>query len=215
MYRARNSSRALPIIALIVVGIIGGGAYFVFDNVFNSSSSDDAVPTMFVPATWTPEGIANLPTQLAVTPTSPVANDLPTLFIPNMGVIAPVVTLFISEGRWDVDGLGPRVGHLQRTPWLDEPGNIVLAGHVEMSDGRLGVFAGLENLQLGDSIIVTENAVDHSFAVTDVKYVQPDDLSVLYSTDKSTITLITCSDFNFVSQQYEQRVIVVGERVTG
>jgi LPXTG-site transpeptidase (sortase) family protein len=216
MYRSGNRRGIVPIIALIIVGVIAGGVYFLVDNLIVESPDQNAMPTVFAPPTWTPEGFVALPTQPinSAIPTIDPNRELPTLFIPNLGVVAPVVTLFIEDGKWDVDGLGPRVGHLQRTPWLNDGGNIVLAGHVEMQDGRLGIFSKLDNLQQGDSILLTEEQVDYRYAVSEIKYVQPDDLSVLYSTDRSTITLITCSDFNFFSQVYDRRLVVVAELIS-
>lgn len=218
MYRSRRGGGIAPILVLVVLGIVAGGGYFLYDNVFRGSSGPEALPTVFSPPTWTPESVVVVPTVTAAANAIPTLDpnvEFPTIFIPNAGVVAPIVTLFVENGQWDVDGLGPRVGHLQRTPWLNQPGNIVLAGHVEMQDGRVGVFSTLGNLQPGDDIVLTEQQVDYRYAVREVKYVQPTDLSVLYSTDSDTLTLITCSDFNFLEQAYARRLVVIADSIPG
>ncbi len=204
MYR-QTARRSVPLIILIVVGIIGGVGYFVFDNIFGSSAALNQGGNATQPPAVVAGATQPLPTATSAgTPTV----DGPTLFIPTAGVSAPIITVFFNNGLWDVSHLGMSVGHLQRTPWLNERGNVVLAGHVEMADGRTGIFATLESLQMGDRITITEAERDYHYSVTSVKHVAPDDLTVLQPSAQPSVTLITCSDYNVVSDVYEQRLVV-------
>lgn len=210
MYR-QSTRRGVPILLLIVIGIIGGVGYFAYDNLFNAPATTGVNAS----ATPPPAVVAGA-TQAPLTATAVGTPDVdgPKLFIPTAGVSAPIITTFINNGLWDVSHLGMNVGHLQRTPWLNQPGNLVLAGHVELADGRTGIFATLETLQAGDRITITEAEREYHYSVTTVKYVSPDDLTVLYPTPTNTVTLITCSDFNFVSNVYETRLVVTASMVS-
>ena len=106
-------------------------------------------------------------------------------------------------------------GHLQGTAWFGRAGNIGLAGHVEMSDGRSGIFHDIEKMAKGDLIILTLGTLKQDYQVTDVKRVKPDDLSVLTPSTVDTITLITCDigAYNLLQNTYGDRVVVVAERV--
>lgn len=137
-----------------------------------------------------------------------------TLFIPSLAVYTPVITAIIRDGTWDVDNLGTNVGYLQGTSWLGEGSNIVLSGHVEMSDGRTGVFATLRDIALGDQIVMTENDTEFRYIVRELHTVRPDDLSVVQPTAEETLTLITCSSYNFLRNTYDERFVVVAERIS-
>ena len=160
------------------------------------------------PTTPVPTGQANTSTNQI-----PVPAEDTSLFIPSIGVNAPVITAFLRDSTWDVTQLGTNIGYLQGTAWTDRPGNIVLSGHVEMSDGRTGVFASLEDVQVGDLVVLTENGQQFNYIIQEMRYVEPTDLSVVYPTDNEVLTLITCSDYNFFQNTYDQRLVVVAQRV--
>jgi LPXTG-site transpeptidase (sortase) family protein len=106
------------------------------------------------------------------------------------------------------------VGHLQGTAWVSDRGNIGLAGHVELSDGRPGVFAHLQNLTTGNEVFLTlPDDTQRIYAVQTVRTVAPDDLSVLYPSSEDRLTLITCDNFDYLSFTYLERIVAVAERV--
>ncbi len=110
--------------------------------------------------------------------------------------------------------LGMNVGHLIGTAPLMSTGNIVLVGHVELADGRPGIFAGLKDVTNGELILLKWHGEQRAYSVSTVKSVAPDDVSVLYPTEQEQLTLITCGDYDFFSNTYRERIVVVAPRVS-
>ncbi len=190
---------------MIILGILLGLAFLVYDRLSQPSAEPTPQPTAQV---------AVLPT---LTPTLLLPTATPrlkaNLYVPTVGVNASIVDVYLDGVSWDVSELGTNVGHLEGTSWFGMKGNIALAGHVEMPDGRAGVFSQLERIQTGDLIILTYGVQEQRYTVTEVRRVQPDDLTVLYPTSEDRITLITCDEYNFIQNIYAERVVVMAERV--
>lgn len=198
-----------PLVIVMLAGLIGGVVFYVADN--PRLLDRPAVAERFSPT--------NTPTQAEPTAPPPTPTESPAvatarILIPAAAVSAPIIPVFLDGSSWDVSRLGANVGHLQGTPWLDKPGNIVLSGHVELSDGRRGVFASLMELQEGDTVIVRYDGVERRYVVTEVRRVVPNDLSPLYPTPDDRLTLITCDEYDFFSDSYRQRVVIVAQRVS-
>lgn len=210
MYRPK---RGLSLKALVVIAILGavlGGGFYLYDNLFKRE------PNVFVsqPPPVLPTEINLLPTSVAPppTPSKPQPSASASILIPSVGVYAPVITAYLRDSTWDVTNLGTNVGYLQETAWIGSTGNIVLSGHVEMSDGRLGVFEPLQRVQIGDNITLSEGAVTYTYTVTEIRKVDPTDLSVIQPTPTDRLTLITCDDYDFLQNSYSTRLVVIAER---
>jgi LPXTG-site transpeptidase (sortase) family protein len=121
--------------------------------------------------------------------------------------------VFFGKQGWEVSTLGMNAGHLQGTGWIDAPGNIVLAGHVELADGRAGIFAHIGQMKLNDPVFLIQDHTTRRYRVTEVRTVAPDDMSVVYPTTTDRLTLITCTDYDFTLNTYRARVVVIAERV--
>lgn len=194
---------------MIALGVMLGVIYFLVDQPI--ITPQPAVSTQ-------PAEITNLtiPSPAPNEPTPELVLRRPVqLLIPRARVIAPVMRVHLENGSWDVSQLGISVGHLSGTAWLREPGNIVLAGHVEMADGTPGVFANLADLETGDELLLMEeNAEPLVYIVSSIRTVQPDDLSVLYPSDtEDLLTLITCGEYDLLSNSYLVRVVVQAARI--
>lgn len=158
---------------------------------------------------------ALMPTLDPFVQSRPVAREITsgaTLFAPTAGISAAVIQSYLDGTSWDVRELGAFAGHLQGTAWLNQPGNIVLAGHVELADGRQGVFASIGQLSVGDPIFLTQDGEQRVYAVRELRTVNPDDMSVLYPTSDEQLTLITCSNYDFLRDVYHERLVVVARR---
>lgn len=222
----------------MLLGTFAGVVFLIFDNLRLSDqraalavtptiSASLSAPSPF-PPTFTPRqsqggaGGVNIPPtvtpQLQATPSQTLlsgtaVDQRPYISIPALGVYAPIIEVFLDGTSWDVSRLGTDVGHLQGTAWLDEPGNIVLSGHVELRDGRQGAFRQLESLEVGDYISVMYRNTARSYEVVEHYDVEPTNLEPLYPSDIDQLTLITCGEYDFFSGSYLKRVVIVAERV--
>lgn len=106
--------------------------------------------------------------------------------IPSVKIKMPIV-----EGT-GVEALRRSAGHLTGTDMPGEIGNSVIAGHRGYSEGRL--FNRLDELKVGDKIIVTTKKGKFTYEVYETKIVVPTDLSVLNRNSRDKVlTLITCT----------------------
>jgi LPXTG-site transpeptidase (sortase) family protein len=159
------------------------------------------------PAWRTPAGTSN-PVSATPTPVPPATR----LEIPKLGIDAPVVEARIVDGRWDVSSLTQEVGHLERTGHPGESNNMVLAGHVTLRRGG-GPFLRLEELQLGDVVIVHAGDQAYVYRVVSKKYVSPTEVSVAFPTQEPILTLLTCASesWDAANKTYTQRAAIVCE----
>ena len=214
--RSYASRRRLdPVSSLLFVAILGmvaAGLVMLYEN---ARTSRVGRATVAAPATarataapprptQTPVPVLSLPTQQSESET--------LLLAPTAGIRSAVVEIFLSGTSWDVSRLGDRAGHLQGTAAFGAPGNLGLAGHVEMADGRPGIFARLNQVEVGDLLIMKRGTREKRYRVAEIRAVSPDDLTVLYPTESDRLTLITCSEYNFWRDTYRKRFVVVAER---
>jgi len=110
---------------------------------------------------------------------------LGTLKIPRIDAEMPVV-LGASQ-----DNLRVAAALMEGTTPIGEIGNAAIAAHRSHTYGRF--FNRLNEMELGDEIIVTTSDDTFVYTVYEIKVVEPDDLSVLNRNRKDrVVTLITC-----------------------
>lgn len=208
MSSGRSSSGGI-IARLIFFGILIGVGFMVVQRLRHPPAEEVAAAPTRTPTT-VPTAVPTFPPLYTSTP-YPSA----VIYAPRSGINAKIVDVYLDGQSWDVSQLGTNVGHLQGTGWFGKTGNIALAGHVEMGDGRVGVFHNIDKMEKGDPIFLQLGDLQQDYRVTDIKRVKPDDLSVLAPTTVDTITLITCdiSAYNLLSNNYLDRIVVVAERV--
>jgi len=112
----------------------------------------------------------------------------------------------LSEGV-DVSILKYAVGHFEGTPMPGEKGNFCVAGHRSYTYNQY--FNRLDELGLGDVIIVTTKDGEFKYKVYESKVVKPEDVSVLDNTYGEEITLVTCTPIRVATH----RLIVKGKIV--
>lgn len=207
MYQ-RNRKNPLPF--LILIGIVAGIVFVILDQrttqptTENITTPQSAQPTQVELDTPTPSS--------TIVPTPPSAAQSARLLIPAAAVSSPIIPVYLDGTSWDVSKLGVNVGHLQGTAWFNQVGNVVLSGHVELSDGRRGVFASLEDLLVGDTIIVEYEGTQRRYTVTEITKAAPADLTPLYPAQIERLTLVTCDSYDFLSDSYLERTVVIAER---
>jgi sortase A len=127
--------------------------------------------------------------------TAHIAPAIALLRIPKIQLEVPVL-----EEADDLS-LNRAVGVIAGTARPGEDGNIGIAGH------RDGFFRGLKDIQEGDRIeLVTATGTD-TYTIDRIVVVTPDDVTVIASRPRPSITLVTCYPFYFVGSA-PQRYIV-------
>jgi sortase A len=140
-----------------------------------------------------PVGIAP---KVAIPTTSPRS---PTrLVIPAIDIDVPVV-----EGV-DWEQLKKGAGHLIGSANPGERGNCFIAGH---NDIYGEIFRYLEELKVGDEILVYAGKQAHRYTVRATRIVEPDDVSVMATTSTPVLTLLTCYPYMIDSH----RLVVIAE----
>jgi sortase A len=120
---------------------------------------------------------------------------LAVLSIPAIDLKVPVL-----EGT-DEFTLNRAVGHIDGTPEPGQNGNVGIAGH------RDGFFRGLKDVHEGDAIELITQKESARYVVDEIIIVSPEDVSVLHSRSKTSLTLVTCYPFYYVGSA-PQRYIV-------
>ncbi|MHC8523156.1 sortase [Rossellomorea sp. H39__3] len=75
------------------------------------------------------------------------------------------------------------------------------------------LFNRLHELTEGDVMAMDVSGKTTTYKVTEQRMVSPDDLTVLEDTEDQTITLITCETYNWSTNEFEERLVVRGEKV--
>ncbi len=211
-YRPRRRNSLSPLATLLI--IFGAVAvYLAFETINRRLPTTQPTPT-------------NLPpTQIAVALGQPSHTPTPIRKLPfrvaaaNVNLLAEIVPLYFDMNldTWNLNYLNANAGHLEGTANLDEGGNFVLAGHVELGDGVAGPFARIGEMRVGDIISVfRENSATTEvirYAVTEVLIVAPNDFSVIRNRGYEELTLITCADWDAQRYDYLKRVVVRARRL--
>ncbi|MCW5874939.1 MAG: class D sortase [Anaerolineales bacterium] len=118
--------------------------------------------------------------------------------IPAIGVNAPVV----QGDDWEAlkRGVGQHIGSANP----GQTGNLVLSGH---NDIYGEVFRHLDQLDVGDEIVVLTAQNSYTYTVTGRRLVAPTFVEVMFPTPDTTITLISCYPYMINTQ----RIIIQGE----
>lgn len=130
------------------------------------------------------------------------------LEIPSLGVSIPIVGVPLKDGKWDLDWLWNRAGHLSGTAFPTWQGNTAITAHVYLPSGVPGPFFKLETLRWGDEIIIQAFGQRYTYEVREVRWVQPTDLSPIQHEDLDWVTLITCKGYDETTDTYRWRSIV-------
>ena len=115
--------------------------------------------------------------------------------IPRIGIAAVVV-----EGA-DEQALRFAPGHIRGTSMPGEGGNIGVAGH------RDTFFRPLRFVRNGDEIELITPVGELRYKVVSTEIVEPNEVRVLYPTERETLTLVTCYPFYFLGAAPKRFVV--------
>ena len=159
---------------------------------------------------------APVPEPPALPQPPPVVQAAPpsTLTIPKIGVSAPVEYVATdAQGRMGVPENYWNVAWFQPGTVPGQPGNAVVAGHVDSAQLGPVVFWDLKNLVPGDYVYVTAtDGTELTFQVTDVATYAVNDAPlqrIFGSTSERNLNLITCEGiFDPNARDYDKRRVV-------
>lgn len=215
-----------PILLVFIMALVCGAIYYMV-QIAPTDNSDNLIEPLNEPVAEADFATITEKPMITPTPTltSRIVREAPTpelleipadttILIPSLGLFANIVEVYLDGVSWDVSQLEMNVGHLQGTPWLGENGNVVLSGHVEMRDGRSGIFSRLNEVTVGERIEINSEGETRIYQVTDVRVTTPDDLEPILPTTTDQLTLITCGGYDFFQNAYLDRIIVVAQPVS-
>jgi sortase A len=128
-------------------------------------------------------------------PTVALGTPLAELSIPRVGLSAVVL-----EGS-DDNTLRVGVGHIETTPLPGDVGNVAIAGH------RDSFFRSLENVHVGDDILLDTPKGSVHYRVSWFRVVNPDEVGVIGPTTYAMLTLVTCYPFRFIGPAPDRFVV--------
>ena len=124
-------------------------------------------------------------------------------------VDAPLAVLRIPKIRLEVpvfNGTDDRtlnrgVGRIVGTAQVGAGGNLGIAGH------RDGFFRGLQDVAPGDVIELARPGHADVYVIDRIRTTKPEDVSVLKSTPKPSLTLVTCFPFHYVGSAPKRYIV--------
>ena len=147
----------------------------------------------------------------------PIADQPAVLRIPSFDVTSDVVAVGQDASGGVVVPEDVRVtGWYDRSSWIGSPlGSIVLVGHRDSAVAGAGALYGIEELQVGDSVVLaSQDGEPHRFRVREIKSVEKTRFSsiveeVFRPDSPYRLTLITCGGaFDDAAGSYLSNIIV-------
>ncbi|MED4018989.1 class D sortase [Sutcliffiella cohnii] len=111
----------------------------------------------------------------------------------------------IFEGTSEKE-LQKGIGHLPKSSFPGQVGNIVLSGH------RDTVFIHIDEWSVGDELVIESNGEHYTYKIKKTRIVDKDDGTVLVPRPREELTITTCYPFQFIGSAPE-RYIVIAERI--
>jgi LPXTG-site transpeptidase (sortase) family protein len=145
----------------------------------------------------------------AIPDTSPVVR----IVIPAL-LLDTVVKYVPFDGfTWLIGGLRGEVAWMGNTSWPGLGSNTALAGHVTVAGYGDGPFRYLDEVPVGEVIILYTERNIYTYQVRETLITTADDMSVTYPTENPQVTLITCVDWDDETESYLNRLIVYADLV--
>lgn len=181
-----------------------------------STLSSTAPPTPTNTPTEGPPSDPSPPPAPVLPPSAPVALD-----VPQLGLRTNLIQLGLrSDGTLDVPPVQPGspAGWYRYSPTPGQLGPSVILGHVNSSNGPIGVFSRLHELVQGSTVTITRaDGAVAQFQVDRTENVAKDHfptLDVYGDTTRAELRLITCSDYDQAAHTWKSNTVVYAHLVT-
>ncbi|MCX6081790.1 MAG: sortase, partial [Chloroflexi bacterium] len=160
-----------------------------------------------LPVTGFAPGIVSLPPAMPHAAAYQSYSDL-VLEIPELNIRSNIVGVPMTNGNWDTTWLGNNAGYLAGTAFPSWKGNSAITGHVYAYNGKPGLFVNLSQLKWGSQVRIHAYGEIYTYEVRLVKTIWPDEVWVLGHKPEAWLTLLTCKDYDPLSQNYKLRTVV-------
>lgn len=150
-------------------------------------------------------GFPSAPRTSSLPPRAPAPSPNPTA-VPLDGLIGRLtiprlnLSAVIREGAGE-ETLRAALGHIPGTPMPGQPGNVGVAGH------RDTLFRSLRGVRDDDLIVLETLHGRYVYRVEGTRIVKPTEVSVLASTSKPELTLVTCYPFYYVGPAPDRFIV--------
>ncbi len=132
----------------------------------------------------------------------------PELIIPDLDLERSVVTVPITNGEWNLEGLDHNIGWLASTGAKpNDDFAMVLAAHVTLTASETGPFHKLASMAPGSRFTYRWDGVDYIYEMGAKRVVSPDAVRDLYVEDGSKLILVTCTTWDPSLEAYSERVL--------
>jgi LPXTG-site transpeptidase (sortase) family protein len=115
-------------------------------------------------------------------------SEVSEIIVPRLGIDLAVTPSKIIDGYWEVSETTASHGEGSANP--GENGNVVVFAHA-----RSGMFLNLRNIKKDDEVYILTGDKKHTYKVSEIVSVYPDDITSVAPTDSEALTLFTCSGF--------------------
>jgi LPXTG-site transpeptidase (sortase) family protein len=175
------------------------------------STPDSVVPIVTLPDYPIPTPV------LTITPkpgeAHPDTSAIVRIIIPALLLDTEVKYVPYDGYTWLINGLRQEIAWMGNTSWPGLGSNTGLAGHVTVAGMGDGPFRHLDELPMGEVIILYTEQNIYTYQASERKITDDGDMSVINPTDTSQISLITCIDWDDATKTYLNRLVVVADLI--
>lgn len=125
-----------------------------------------------------------------------IGEEFATLEIPDLNFKEA-----IYHGDSDME-LRKGIGHFSGSTMPGENGNVIISGH------KHTFFRPIENIKVGNEVLVTTNYGTFKYKVSEIKIVSKNDTSELRVLNHERLTMYTCYPFRMLSGDAERMVVI-------
>jgi sortase A len=174
-------------------------------------STPEALPLVTLPSYPIPTPVVSITPQPGEE--TPDTTAIERIVIPALMLDTVVAYVPFDGYSWLISGLNQEVAWMGNTSWPGLGGNTGLAGHVTVTGFGDGPFRHLDELTVGEIVILYTEKNMYTYQVREQAIVEDGDMWVVNATENPQITLITCTNWNNDVRAYLNRLIIYADLI--
>jgi LPXTG-site transpeptidase (sortase) family protein len=175
------------------------------------STPDSVIPIVTLPDYPVPTPV------ITITPkpgeAGPDTSEVTRIVIPILNLDTVVKYVPYDGFTWLINGLRQEVAWMGDTSWPGLGSNTGLAGHVTVAGMGDGPFRHLDELPMGELVLVYTERNIYTYQVRESRVTDDEDMSVTLPTDNPQISLITCVNWDQELSTYVNRLVVIADLI--